>query len=430
MKTKLQSFLLIIFLFLSTFSFSQVWDFVYDSIPNTGREVILTDDSCYLVTAINSSFEDGLSLKLDKSGNIIWYAPFGGSGITQTYDGKYIIANDNSTLRKIDGSGNLEWNKFYGGEDQEDFLGIIHSSDSCIIACGYSANHGDSTYFVIKTDSAGNLHWTKSFKSQNIGFFYDMVEFDDHYYIVGNEHSDYPFQSSLFIVKLTMSGITIWEKFYQIGLGGMSVAVTPDSALIVTGANVLTRLNLEGDTIWTKKLNEEWSMYAVDVTPDGGYIVSGRGPINDPVNLLARFEADGDIIWSQLYPSISHSDMASFESVKYLPDNGYIACGYSGYDREVTRLRVLKTDSTGNILVNISGPDQKNQSLIYPNPSDGKIVIDIEGITHIEIFDIKGRKFQTSARDNEIDLGNCEKGIYIARITTAEGIYIRKIIKK
>jgi hypothetical protein len=382
------------------------------------------------VTAINNSFEDGLSLKLDKSGNIIWYSPFGGSGITQTYDDKYIIANDNSTLRKMDGSGNLEWDKFYGGEDQEDFLGIIHSSDSCIIACGYSANHGDSTYFVIKTDSDGNLLWTKSFKSQNIGIFYDMVEFDHHYYIVGNEHNDVPLQSSLFIVKLTMGGITIWEKFYQIGLGGMSVAATPDSALIVTGANVLTRLNLDGDTIWTKNLNEEWSMFAVDVTPDGGYIASGRGPINDPVNLLARFDADGDIIWSQLYPSIVHSDMACFESVIYLPDNGYIACGYSGYDREVTRLRVLKTDSTGNILVNINGPDQKDQSLIYPNPSEGKFVIDIEGITQIEIFDIKGSRIQGSTRDNLIDLSDYVNGIYIARVTTDRGIFVEKILKK
>jgi hypothetical protein len=122
--------------------------------------------------------------------------------------------------------------------------------------------------------------------------------------------------------------------------------------------------------------------------------------------------------------------MACFESVIYLPDNGYIACGYSGYDREVTRLRVLKTDSTGNILVNINGPDQKDQSLIYPNPSEGKFVIDIEGITQIEIFDIKGSRIQGSTRDNLIDLSDYVNGIYIARVTTDRGIFVEKILKK
>lgn len=421
------------FLFCPLGCVSQYWDFVYDSIPSIGRQIILTHDSCYLVTCTNSGFEPGFSLKLDQSGNILWFSQYGGYSICQTFDNKYIIAGSQdlyAKLTKIDENGNFEWVKTYGEGNQEYFNSVIQSSDSCFIACGKSYCHEDRALSVVKTDTSGNVIWKKCTISRYFGSYNDLLEFDHNLYIVGEDEDN---NSHLYTMalKLTLSGAEVWKKSYEIGYGGNGIALTPDSDLIVAGGCSLTKMNLEGDTLWRRQLKSLWVVCGVDVLSDSdsGYILCGSD-WTDHTDLLARFDKNGTEIWYQTYPTIDDQYSAGFASVIYLPDDGFITCGCSNFGRDQTRLRVLKTNLAGGGFVEIPEKDHEYQNVIYPNPSDGIVFIDFNKPYIADIFDINGKRICSKADISELDFNDCKKGLYIVRITYIGRSFCRKIIIK
>jgi hypothetical protein len=72
---------------------------------------------------------------------------------------------------KIDNSGNIEWEKKYGGSDDEQVGNIIQTIDGGYIVTGssrsndrdISINHGSYDFWVVKLDSSGIIQWEKSY---------------------------------------------------------------------------------------------------------------------------------------------------------------------------------------------------------------------------------------------------------------------------
>ncbi len=70
---------------------------------------------------------------------------------------------------------------------------------------------------------------------------------------------------------------------------------------------------------------------------------------------------------------------------------------------------------------------EKQKSIIYPNPTTGKITIKAEDIEKIEIMDMQGRTVYIGS-EMEIDISNNPKGIYIVKGTTNKGVGVEKIV--
>ena len=79
-------------------------------------------------------------------------------------------------------------------------------------------------------------------------------------------------------------------------------------------------------------------------------------------------------------------------------------------------------------IAEVSG--EANMINVYPNPTDGKLHIEAEGINSVEVYDLYGRTVQTAIRDNIVDLTPMPNGIYILRVTHSNGVSIRQVIKK
>jgi hypothetical protein len=99
-------------------------------------------------------------------------------------------------------------------------------------------------------------------------------------------------------------------------------------------------------------------------------------------------------------------------------------------NKSVTRLRVIKTDETGSILVGTDDITEPEQNIIRPNPTNGRFKIDIEDVRMVEIYDVCGILITTSQHNREIDISACKAGVYFARISTGNGVVSHKIIKK
>jgi hypothetical protein len=90
-------------------------------------------------------------LKLDGSGNVQWQKTYGGTdddearAIAPTSDGGYVVAGwttsfgaggDDVWVLKLDGSGNVQWQKTYGGTDDDGPHAIAPTSDGGYVVAG------------------------------------------------------------------------------------------------------------------------------------------------------------------------------------------------------------------------------------------------------------------------------------------------------
>lgn len=146
-----------------------------------------TDSQDGNVTSYHGS-SDYWIIKLDESGNTLWQKTYGGSSadnatsIRSTADGGYIVAGATYSsdgditfnhggyddwIVKLDNSGNIQWQKSYGGSGY-DYPFCIQISSYGYIVAGYSSSndgdvtghHGSSSYddfWVLGLSNKGNL---------------------------------------------------------------------------------------------------------------------------------------------------------------------------------------------------------------------------------------------------------------------------------
>ncbi len=157
-------------------------------VDNYGCSVQQTSDEGYIITGVTISDdtgEDVYLIKTNSSGNKQWSKTFGGDdddwgySVQQTVDGGYIITGYTGSygagdmdvwLIKTNASGNIQWNKTFGGDDDDVGLAVKQTSDGGYIITGetFSYGAGDGDVWLIKTDENGNtiLPTTKSFSSK------------------------------------------------------------------------------------------------------------------------------------------------------------------------------------------------------------------------------------------------------------------------
>ena len=70
-----------------------------------------------------------------------------------------------------------------------------------------------------------------------------------------------------------------------------------------------------------------------------------------------------------------------------------------------------------------------NEVTVYPNPTTGKVTVDGLDIQRIELYDNSGRQLSATANDRELDLTALPAGAYTLRVTTSEGVEVRRVIK-
>jgi len=345
------SFCLFIITFTKTFGGSD---------SDWGGSVAQTDDGGYIITGSTWSYGAGGGavwlIKTDGFGNEEWNKIFGGSdedggnSVSQTNDGGYIIIGYKSDpdimddisdvwLIKTDGSGNEEWNKTFGGSANDIGCSGNQTYDGGYIITGNTESYGgeDDDVWLIKTDASGNEEWNKTFGWAGYDESGRSVQqtTDGGYIIAGS-----------WLIKTDGSGNEEWIK----GCGGYghSVSQTDDGGYIITGST--------GGDIFLNKTdgfgNEEWNKTfgggrgnSVSQTDDGGYIITGRTYSYDVC--LIKTDGFGNEEWNRTFGG-SNEDSGS--SVAQTEDGGYIITGYTeSFGAGSRDVWLIKTDSEGNV---------------------------------------------------------------------------------
>jgi hypothetical protein len=225
-----------------------------------GLSVQQTSDGGYIIAGSTQSYGAGSFdvwlIKADSSGNMAWNRTFGGSGndkgssVQQTSDGGYVIAGSTTSygagnadvwLIKTDSSGDAEWDKTFGGPPLDYGNSVGQTSDGgYVIVCytdSYGAGSGD--VWLIKTDSSGNEVWNKTFGGSRDDYGNSVGQTSDGGYIIAGETSSYlGGGGGAWLIRTDSSGNEEWNKTFggSSSDGGSSVQQTSDGGYIFTGA--------------------------------------------------------------------------------------------------------------------------------------------------------------------------------------------------
>jgi hypothetical protein len=232
---------------------------------------------------------DAIVLKISSFGSVQWYKILGGNGndfiqsVKQTSDGGYIASgytnsgntggltgingngNEDGWVVRFDASGNITWQKLFGGNQDDRLTSIIQTADQSFILSGTSfssntgtlagiTNNGSSDIWVLKLNAMGNLQWQKllggsSFELQDPNSSNNIIQTGDlKYMVVSSSNSSNSGTltgltnngfSDCWIIKLDEFGNLEWQRL----LGGNSDDLTfgiinaPQFGAVVFGAS-------------------------------------------------------------------------------------------------------------------------------------------------------------------------------------------------
>ena len=343
--------------------------------------LVATSDGGYALAGYTESFgagdEDFWLVKADSSGNQLWSKTYGGAvrdeaySLVQTGDGGYAVAGFTESfgfggngvwLVKTDASGNIEWNRTYGGGKA---YSLVQTSDGGYALAGsiVSPSYGND-FYLLKTDADGNEQWNNTYRRTNAGeFAYSLVQTSDGGYALAGATtlSGPPAYPDFWLVKTNASGNMEWNNNY--GGDGMveSMVQTSDRGYLLAGYTVtdsngsdfwLVKTDASGNMEWNKKYGGDSSEHAYSLiqTSDGGYALAGYTVsfgAGDEDFWLVKIDSSGSQLWNKTYGG---NGTESVESLVQTSDGGYALAGYTdSFGAGDCDFWLVKTDENGAI---------------------------------------------------------------------------------
>jgi hypothetical protein len=186
-----------------------VWAKTYDF--GWAQDIDQTNDGGYMMVvypyANLTPIQDFQLVKTNSSGDTLWTKFYGGTDVEVAYAGEqvtgggYIIAGRTNSygngasdfyLIKTNGSGDLLWDKTFGGDLDDRAFSMTQTSDGGFIVGGYTAsfNVGYFDFYMVRTNSGGDTLWTKTYGAEWQEEIYDIKESSDGgFAAVGYTHS-------------------------------------------------------------------------------------------------------------------------------------------------------------------------------------------------------------------------------------------------
>jgi len=393
-------------------------------------------------------------LKLDASGDIIWQKTYGGAQpefdtyVVQTIDGGYFVGGYSDSnvsgdktdptngqrdywALKLDTNGNIVWQNSIGGALVDRPQAAFQTADGGYIMGGFSnsgisgdkteSNRGGTDYWVVKLDSSGNVSWEKTLGGSDSDPLRDMIQTQDGGYLLGgysrsNANGDKTEDSQgdydYWIIKLNNSGNVTWQNT----IGGSGIDYPRDVKQLADGTYMIagwSNSNISGDK--TENSNGGYDYWLVKLNASG--------------NILSQnsIGGAGDESGTYIIPTSDGGFMMSCSSDSNISgDKNENSEGLDDY-------WIFKTTSG---ILGVNEVSEKIGIAVYPNPTNGKIIINLKNNTsgvEVTIINILG-EIISSEKDlvgTKIEM-NIEgsSGIYFLNVSTPEGYSnTTKIIK-
>ena len=442
-----------------------------------------------------------------------------GEGVVQLDDSSYVITGSSSSftngpsqafLLKLDSLGNYIWSKHYGGSESESGKRVLHKNNFGFFIAGLTNSYGSGAYdyYLAKTDESGNLEWEKSYGGTGWEKVHDAaLTRDTGVMLVGESSSNATDNKDVFIVRTDINGDTLWTK--TIGGAGddfaTSLCMYDDSMFVVAGQffvedsslakGFLMILSDAGDITWVDTIGVNGNYVINDICLDGNEIMGvgeTNGPLTDEIDeFFIRMDLNGTLI-NQFNVNTPEDRAGQLITTYGIPGKRYIAYNYDdvwsqpgGADLAIGKYtstlawdanyfmvpfpspdlagEMIPTNDGGAIivgrtnsefinynhifvakigpndaypvtqaphdvfnLVSLSEMESKSGIKVYPNPADN--VITVEGIHNltdvksVSLMNFSGKLIQQmNTGIHEINVAELSQGVYFINIIHAKG---------
>jgi hypothetical protein len=404
--------------------------------------VVEIENNSYMIGGTDTSGQIGIT-KIDNMGNVVWNNTYGfefGHTLTRTNSNLFLMTGDaypsQAFVLLVDSNGNsstLNLNTATGQYFSE--YDVLKTFDQNFVMTAK-----DTFPLLIKFDPQGNVLWRQTFPAWNYTVLHVIQQPDSGFILLGDT------SGTFFVAKTNSDGDTLWTKYFynQYGISSHSITNCSDGGFIVTASFMsgipddpyypwLLRFNAAGDTMWTQVL---WNEY-MDNTPgsirqchDGGFVmvknILTSWASSDQDCRVIRLDSTGNVLWDARFP-----DPPGSNCIQQTSDHGFILATHEYF----TGTTVIKFDSLGNYLTLIG--ETGNESFgIYPNPTSGKFTIELPATksnVDILIYNAMGEMISghhsTGNQKIQMDLTNYPAGIYFVRARSGQKIFTGKILK-
>jgi hypothetical protein len=330
-----------------------------------------------------------------------------------------------------------QWDRTFGGNNFEELCALQQTSDGGYILGGSSDSDaggdksqdakGKNDYWVIKLDGGGNLIWEKTIGGVGDDYLYTLQQTLDGGYILGGASEsgiggDKTGASKgtfdFWVVKLDASGNKVWDKTFggsasddlsalqQTTDGGYILGGTSESGIggdktqASRGATDfwIIKLDGSGNKVWDKTFGGAASddLSALQQTSDGGFILGGssrsdtggdksqpsHGNVSHPDYWVVKVDASGTKVWDKTYGG---AEPEFLNSIQQTSNGGYILggnseSGISGDKTEnskgIVDFWVVRISTTGSVLWDKTiGGNLVDQLYSVRQTSDGGFIL-------------------------------------------------------
>ena len=359
---------------------------------------------------------DAWLMKTDASGNMLWEKTFGGTqldyfnGLQAVPGGGFVMCGlteskgaggRDAYLVKTDGNGNLLWEKTYGGSFLDEVIKVRVTQNGDFIMAGgtysFSSNPGiTDDLYLIRTDPQGNQRWHQTYGTANIDWANDLVETPSgEILITGLKNNTNLALTSgqTYLIKTDSAGNLIWDKSFT-----------------------LNPFRNEGQAIIT--------------TPDGGILVSGftTNAITGTDAFVVKTDAAGNILWQHIF---NNGSAQTFERSYGLiqDDQGKILISGTKNFSPTQQPDIFFLKLTDNAILNIEEnlATKKMTLTPFPNPATSTFTVKFPYAREVqaEIFDLTGKTLLTREYENanelSFDVSVLPPALYLLKVKTPAG---------
>ena len=298
----------------------------------------------------------------------------------------------------------ITWQQCLGGSEIDYAMDIVKINDNYLMAGICTSDDGDITYthgngdgWVIMIDSTGNILWQRNYGGSLGDWFVKIVPTDnDEFYLIGLSGSSdydisfdpYPGSYDYWIVKIDLEGNIIWDRI----VGGNSGETiwsgfgTSDGGVVAYGwtdsddgdvsqyyglsDSWMIKISSDGEIEWDYTIGTDW----VDVgqaamqTSDGGYLIGCNADMlgNNTGNItctphstgfmeavLFKLDSNLNLEWQHCYGGSDDDGITALMEVS----DGYVFGAFTrSNDGDVSGLHgesdiwIVKIDFVGNVV--------------------------------------------------------------------------------
>lgn len=420
----------------------------------------------YTLTNAGTASSDMFVAKIDPNGNTIWAKSGGGTG------------GDRGLGVAVDASGNV-------------FVAGAFNSNSISFGSGGLTNAGTNTsdVFIVKYNSGGNVQWAQSaggsandlaigvaadslgnayitgyFSSSNINFGTGII------------NNNTVNTQDIFVTKYNGSGTAVWAQrsggsmddyANAIAVRGNRLYITGgfNSASITVGTTTLNNISAGTSDFLLAKYdlngNAQWATEAGDVDSEAGngiaadasgnvfvtgYYISNS--ITFGTNVLTNaavgyrdlfvvsYTSGGFAAWANTATGGTYDETANSIAVTASGNEVYVGGSFNSGVASFGAHNVFKGCGDDVFVAKLSGTSvgikevkSKEQLSLYPNPTNGKFVVEGEG--QIIFYNVLGEEVHSEkiSKNETIDFTAKAKGVYVYKIiSTDKKVYSGRVV--